>query len=646
MMFDVDPKVPFYILEFDYPDDAKRTMDIIVQEAGGFVDDYALQTGVLTGDDVPSLGKIRTHRCIYWTRPAKKVAFVAMTARAGGPAALSAFRIYRTKGDRLPAAAIVEPPAKGGWGRTMAVYYEDAAVNYDFSVKDEGASAEGALDMADRLAAVMKYTGENLFAYPAVWYDGLIAQAYNPRRHASDFLSAFYERFDRENLGVVPLINQNDLHFPNPAWFTTERLRSGRIHETPVSIAASGFPESHITLGPPTYNISHPMIQAYFSRLIDTLIAGGVKHPSFKGVGLHLKYSSFAWFGSLRGGYNDYTIEAFEKSTGVKVPVDRNDPARARLYAEWILANAREKWIRWRCGVCTGFWVEMAKKLKRARPDLKLWINNICVIDAFMDGFRERDYMRRTAIEGGFDAAKLQREADNVILGQTTLPADYRTTEGALWFYRNEENRAYQRTMHLDRNFWDFVAEAGYPLAHQHDRYWEDAAGNPRRNRQSGDALSGPERDLDEHNWRVSTLNPAGEFAMNHYAESLLNQDMLGLSKGGYLIGTYGMEEYLAPFAQAFRAMPPVKMRTLPGGGEKLRLRHVDYAGKSYFYVVNCSGSKLSFSLEFPAGTKETVGGKAFSGVAALALGPYEMRSFCADKGAPRFAGEIKEECR
>ena len=37
MPFGVDPKVPFYILEFDYPDDAKRTMDIIVQESGGFI---------------------------------------------------------------------------------------------------------------------------------------------------------------------------------------------------------------------------------------------------------------------------------------------------------------------------------------------------------------------------------------------------------------------------------------------------------------------------------------------------------------------------------------------------------------------------------------------------------------------------------
>jgi len=643
MTFGVDPKVPFYILEFDYPDDAKRTMDIIVQESRGFIDDYALQVGVLTGEDIPVSGRIRTHRCIYWTRPVTNAAFIAMTARSGGPAALSAFRIYRVDSGRLPVAHMKEPPRKDGWGRTVALYYEDAAVNYDFSVRDEGSSPEGALDMADRCAAVLKFTGENLFAYPAVWYEGLIGETYNPRRHAPGFMSAFYERFDLEDLGVVPLINQMGLYTPNPAWFTTERLRTGRIHETPVSIASSGFPDSHITLGPPQYNIAHPAVRAYCSRLVDSLISEGVKHRSFKGVGLHLKYSSFAWFGSLKGGYNDYCIEAFEKWSGVKVPVDRRDPARGRLYADWLLSNAREKWIRWRCKVCTDFWIEMARKLAKARGDLKLWINNICVLDACMDGFRDSGYMLRTALEGGIDPDRLAREAPNVILGQTTLPADYRTTDGSLWFYRDEANRSYQRTMHLKRDFWDFTRTASYPLAHQHDRYWEDATGNPRRNPRSGNSLSGATRDLDEHNWRVSTLNPAGEYAMNHYAESLLNQDMLGLSKGGYLVGTYGMEEHLAPFAQAFRALPPVRMNTLPGGGASLRLRHVNYAGRSWFYIVNCSDKKAVAKVAFPSGTAELTGScEKCEGRLALELPPYALRSFVAPAGMPKFINEGK----
>ena len=239
------------------------------------------------------------------------------------------------------------------------------------------------------------------------------------------------------------------------------------------------------------------------------------------------------------------------------------------------------------------------------------------------------------------DPVKLAREAPNVILGQSTIPADYRITGDSPWFYRTEENRAYQRTMHFKKEFWDFIGSASYPLAHQHDRYWEDPTGNPRRNRKSGNALSGSANDLDEHDWRVSTLNPAGEYAMNHFAEALLNYDMLGVSKGGYLVGTYGMEEHLAQFAQAFRALPPVRMNTLPGGGASLRLRHVDYAGRSWFYIVNCSNVKSVTKVVFPSGTEELTGScEKCEGRLSLTLPPYALRSFSAPAGRPKFIDE------
>ena len=634
MTFDVDPKVPFHILEFDYPDDRKRTMDIIVQDATGDFWDYALQVGVLTGGDAPVSGKMRTHRCIYWTRAAK-VGMVAMTARKGGAAALAAFRVLKPVDGALPEARIAEPRRKDGWGRTMAIYYEDAAINYDFSVPTQGYSPESALEMADRLVAVMKFTGQNLLAYPGAWYEGPIDERYNPRDHAPDFLSAFYERFDAAGLGVMPLINQHRMADADPAWITAAGLLTGAIHQTPVSEGASGFPQSHGTMGPALYNIAHPLMRKYYSDMIDRFIRQGAGHPSFRGVGIHLKYPSLTWFGTLDGGYNDYCVDAFEKATGVRVPVDRASSRRSRDYARWLKANAYEKWVQWRCDVCTGFWVEMARKLAAARPDLKLWINDITPLDPHMEGFRDRDYMRRTAREGGMDRERLAREAPNVILGQTTLPADYRFTEGRRpgFYFATPADREHQRTMHLMPEFWDFVKGGSYAIAHQHDRYWEAATGNPKRNTVSGAAISGP--DFDEHNWRVSTLNPPGRYALQHFAQALLHQDMLGLSKGGYLVGTYGMEEQLAPFAQAFRALPPVMMETLPGGGAAVRLRFVRYDGRSWFYLVNTSAETVRVKVNFPSGTSDLVTDEKFSGAFELELAPYELRSFGSASGRP-----------
>jgi uncharacterized lipoprotein YddW (UPF0748 family) len=45
---------------------------------------------------------------------------------------------------------------------------------------------------------------------------------------------------------------------------------------------------------------------------------------------------------------------------------------RGKFYAKWLLANKKAEWIRWRCDKVTGFWVEIARRLAAARPDLKL----------------------------------------------------------------------------------------------------------------------------------------------------------------------------------------------------------------------------------------------------------------------------------
>ena len=44
----------------------------------------------------------------------------------------------------------------------------------------------------------MRFCGENLFAYPGAWYAGQIDAAYQPRIHAPEFLSGWYEKFDAE----------------------------------------------------------------------------------------------------------------------------------------------------------------------------------------------------------------------------------------------------------------------------------------------------------------------------------------------------------------------------------------------------------------------------------------------------------------
>ena len=622
--FDIATNAPLYCFEFDYPDDAKRTADIIVQPCRG--GDYTMQVGYAAGDEYPNTGKTLTHRCLYWSS-VPQVAVVLMTARDGAPAALSAIRLYRVKADGLPVAAVKEPKAnREGWRRTVALYFEDPAIGYDFGLsRDFIATPAGMGALIDRVAAKMKYTGENLFAYPGAWYHGLIGDDYNPRNHAPDFLSAWYEKFDREGLGVIPTVNPNTMPVED-GLITREAMLNGALHPSEISIHDTGKPnwgKWHDT--PPNFNFHHPKVRAHIAGIVDALVAQGRNHPSFKGVCMHMTRHCMLWFGDEIAGYNDYTVKAFAEATGVKVPFARfaANPLRGQDYAGWLRANAWETWIQWRCDQVTAFYVEIARKLAATRPDLKLWLNSFVTANIQHPDFRNSDFIAQANRRCGLDGAALTKGASNIILCQTQVPADYRWRNPDA--YPSPAAREHQRVLDTLPGFYSLLEGADYPWVNQHDRYWESAIGR------TGGSLSCDW--MQECGWRVSTINPSGRNALRHFVQPLRYGDVLGLSKGGFLIGTYGMEDVLVPFVQAFRALPAVVMTETGRVGEVVA-RQADFDGRSYFYIVNTGVSSAKLVVALPAETADLVSGKrAMSG--EMTLKPYELRAFSAPTGRP-----------
>ena len=74
-----------YVVEWDYPDDRPRTMEMISQSVEARHNEYELQTGVFTGGEYPLSGKMKTLRCLYWPR-STETALVFRTAEKGLPA--------------------------------------------------------------------------------------------------------------------------------------------------------------------------------------------------------------------------------------------------------------------------------------------------------------------------------------------------------------------------------------------------------------------------------------------------------------------------------------------------------------------------------------------------------------------------------
>ena len=638
--------------EIEYPDDGFRTCDMLIQGTGGGVPgsgvggDYSMQVGYACGHEYANSGKMQTFRTPFWM-PANgtdDLTLIATTARDGQPAAIAAIRRYHVRDGRLPSVAFDLPKKVNGWNRSFALFYEDPSINYDFGAPADGYSEEGLLKTADACIATMKYTGQDLLAYPGVWYQGLIDDRdYNPRRHAPDFLEGFYARFDAAGLGVVPTFNPNSMPVPD-GLVSMDSMTNGSLHSSPIAITATGLPNWggwHNT--PPNFNIQHPDVQAKILEWVDRLLEQGVRHPSFKGICFHLTRHNFLSWGVAGGGYNDYSIEAFERFAHLRVPVDRADPLRGKAYADWIRTNAWDEWCQFRRNTVSEFYAKVAARIKAARGDLKFWVNSFNAPLQNEFSYLEDNAMEIALQNMGVDGPEIERTANrligsaggNVILAQTYLPCKPRWQSHRL----GNGDPVYEKMKHLhqERDMYAITRWASFPWVGQHDVYWESAlAGHGNELRlENGEWLN-------ECKWRVSTINPSGRNQLEAFAVPFRHVDPLGLSKGGFLVGTYGMENEIRPFIQAFRALPAVVFKAVQESDVTVRSQEFD--GKMWFYAVNTTGERRKVELEVNGVFRNLVSGAELAqGRRTLELEPWELRSFSAATGS---VSVVKEAVR
>ena len=120
-----------------------------------------------------------------------------------------------------------------------------------------------------------------------------------------------------------------------------------------------------------------------------------------------------------------------------------------------------------------------------------------------------------------------------------------------------------------------------------HDRYWEDAIGREKPIESAW---------LKEVRWRVSTLNATPPQFPQHYLAPLRFSDVQTITKGGFLIGTLGVEPKIAEFARAFRSLPAVVFADLPD------------AGAAFGSLFNTTGIPVSeFARHVPFGRRQSI---------------------------------------
>ena len=621
-----EAKVP-YLIEWDYPDDKARTMEMVAQDAMSPGNDYAMQTGVFCGDEYPNSMKTLTHRSILWAR-SKTVALIFTTAREDAPVAVSELRISKINGG-LPDAAVKDAAPVNAWNRVVGIHFEDPAIGYDFGL--EGQLMPQYEQTLDRLVAYMKWSGQNFLSYPAVWYQGRIGASYQPRPHEEDYIGLILDKFSANGLYFMPSINLQNIKLPNDVIVNAKTVEDGSLHNSAIMIFSDGKPNPGGWHGtPPNFNPLHPDIQKYVNAQIDDMLERYSSSPAFKGIVLHLTKHTIPWFGSIEAGYNDYNIEAFEKDSGLKVAVDRKAPLRGKLYYEWLMANARDQWIQWRCKKIADWYKQIAARIYAKRPDLKLEIcsYNPTVTDHNNDP-RLGDPGFAFAIdnESGLDS-KFYEGVPNIIISQTLYPADYRWTAGRKNF---DAGRNAIRDDHFKPGVYAILKNASDPWINMHDRYFENAIGRPGKWwGGTGNPLQAPW--LTEIGWRVSTLNPNRNYFLEHYILPLRYEDIQGFTKGGFLIGTCGVEDKLVEFARAFRALPAVKFSDVKGATDTVKVRSFSDKDSTWLYAVNTEHEAAIVEIPGAALTELSSGDKLQG--SKIELAPYQLRSFKLASGA------------
>ncbi len=581
-----------HLVRVRYPDDKPRTCEIATWSPAP-ADLYNCHSGYFIDKDTPLSHRLQTFEFILWARDVRQV-LVFTTWLDDRPAAAASVSVFEIDG-RLPA----RPAASGPSRRWIGQYWEDAQ---PLSRCFGGTYPEYAdFDrMARHLCDYLDFTGQNLLMHPLVWYEGPIYNSLVETRGGkggfsfptTGWVDILLDRFRERGFKFYGLFNVQQLpSLVRDMNADLGRIQAGRATYNTVSGNNEVFARTwHHRL--PMFNALHPTVQGRVLALVREITERYGASPAFGGIGFHLTLASLLQPGSIEVSYDDWTAAAFEKDTGVNLPVPDRDPERFRQRREWIQQHAADKWVTWRCRRTADFYGRVAAVLREKRADLKLVVTLLeppmSIIDPQREAWRNGTPQVELSRAAGIDPQLLAR-IPNLVIQKRMGPsaAMKRLTFGldrARWGAAappTPESIQAIRAMDLDpRQTAEYrtTAEFGVFL---YNRYFESDVG--RRRPMTCDWYGGI-------GWRATAIVPGGVHFMEYYARamSLFDPDLLAI--GGFTNGTVGHEADVERFARVFRNLPPGPWNTLSGNGEAADapvVRSCAREGLLWIYAVN-----------------------------------------------------------
>lgn len=601
-----------HVLEVDYPDDAVRTMAIVIRERAAGLADVA--GGVDTGGEFTTSGRMLTHAMLFWPKEAEPRVTI-LSAHDGQRAAAARIRLYRIEGPLPPLRASGRP------ARRVVNWYEEG--NSMMGLYGAAAATSGDFDQAvARWAPAARHAGYNVLSPAVLVYSFAL---YPSRYHrffskpGNDTLLRMVLHAERAGVSVLPELHPRadelDLPFadvpdPKPHLLVSKDGRTSYFQ-------GDGRTRNH----PPHYNPLHPANQAWYLGMIGELAERYRDSPALAGVSLRLLPLTNATlnnFHSLDWGYDDFTVGLFERETGTELPVPKTSTAatlaaNAKARHAWLMANARESWIRWRCEKIAALYTAIRDRVRAARPDL--------VVQSLVFEW-ERGGGREALRSAGIDPALLGRIEGVQLVN--ALPRYGRREPGVLANQRMRDNL-------LDPERLATAQPQDAPGAFLSSSYYVEGTGTVT----PPAALGFPEGTKPK--WFSAAVEPAGRHVLERYAVQLAETDAQAIGDGGngYSLGQPLTREWL----REYLALPPEPFEPRADARDPVAVWSRSRADGLYFYAVNRErvAMRVAIALEGARAVNRLAGGGAMplsGGQVRLELAPYELVTLKADSGA------------
>jgi len=694
-----------HLLVIYIPDDKRRNMTI----ADGI--GYDLNTGVLTGGAQPVSGNMLKLEYVFWSRlPEWSIVF--MTYGRNEPAAVSKVEIYEL--DSLPEGRKPVEPSDIPF-REIGTQYEDPCGN----LGSEGAL--DIETWVDRAVSYMSSTGQNLLVYPLAWYHGPMFPSQNEpsdglgikidsdrlvygwyTTQPDDWYKNLLTKLGEKGIGFVgsltlmrlgSLMAQMNLDEESVRGgadtinnvLSDGQIQPGTIDWTPIynamnypAILEKGkgedgtppFIEAHaFAYGEktgatsscpcgPIFNPLHPKVQETIIRFAREIAARYGSYGAFRGIAFNMYKTCMPWFGSLKSGYDDYTVGKFEEETGITVPVEKTDPERFRKRYEYLTRVCRKAWIDWRCLRIRDLIRAVRDAMHQERSDLT--VNVTLWQETFMPQslggpspatqLFARDYAKNLYAEAGIDI-DLFSDENCIEVGMEMGNSRDRGGHGADPNI-GADAPLEQRTPYRDQDYLDAVTLKSLEGAKDASAFlfdcWVEVWGDHRwcnlegdeRHRQtptSDNFLMKTLRVDDGFWWKPGLMITPHFFLGDHYLEPFAHAvaefDAMRIARGGlFLDRAHG--ELMRKFSAGYSVLPKLSFDTVGCSTDPIAVRQKTVDGKLFFYAVNREYYPVDLIIELSGKAKvmDLVSGAVIEvNQIEITLGAYEIKSFSAE---------------